>query len=74
MIAALDRYAALFPAAGVYNPRGKVLRNLTTALGDLQQQLANTAGLVYREILTPQWIEEQVPSVSEDERLPKRYT
>jgi len=71
LIAALDRYAALFPAAGVYNPRGKILLNLTIALGELQQQLANTAGLVYREILTPQWTEEQVPSVSEDERLPK---
>jgi hypothetical protein len=71
LIAALDRYAALFPAAGVYNPRGKILLNLTISLGELQQQLANTAGLIYREILTPLWAEERVPSVSEDERLPK---
>jgi hypothetical protein len=71
LIAALDRYAAMFPAPGVRNPRNKVLLNLTTGLGELQQLLANTAGLVYREILTPQWTAEQTPSVSEDERLPK---
>ena len=71
LIAALDRYAVLFPAAGFRGARATILRNLTAALEELQKQLANTAGLVYREILTPQWTEEQVPSVSEDERLPK---
>src|SRR5262249_44619192 len=71
LIAALDRYAILFPASGGFGSRRAIMQNLTKTLEELQKQLANTAGTVFTKILFPVWGAEPVPSVSEDDRLPK---
>ena len=71
LTAALDRYASFFPESKTSDARSEILAHLTSALEEVQKQMANTAGAVYTKILQPKWKEALETSVSEDERLKK---
>jgi hypothetical protein len=69
---AFDEFKKLSPG-GAPPPsadgKAQILDDLVAAVGKLQRQLADTAGLVIRDFLTPIWRAEQAPVVSEDERI-----
>src|SRR5262249_274879 len=49
--------------------RATLLTGLVDSLEVLQKQLANTAGLVLKNLLEPFWSKEKLPAISEDERI-----
>ena len=49
----------------------KILDELLLTVEKLQKQMANTAGLIIRDVLTPLWRDEQEPVVSVDDRIKK---